>query len=85
MHNGVFKTMAQVIEFYNTGGGAGHGLKIDNQTLSSDSLHLNEVEKKDLLAFISSLNEDIPINLKPVVLPLSKDKNLNKRIPGGEY
>ena len=28
MHNGVFKTMEQVIEFYNTGGGAGHGLKI---------------------------------------------------------
>jgi cytochrome c peroxidase len=85
MHNGVFKTMTQVIEFYNTGGGAGHGLKVDNQTLSSDSLHLSEGEKKDLLSFISSLNEDLPINSKPILLPVSKYKNLNKRVPGGEY
>lgn len=85
MHNGVFNTMEQVIEFYNTGGGEGHGLPVGNQTLSADSLRLTKNEKNDLMAFISSLNEDIPLETKPLALPKSKNKILNKRIPGGEY
>lgn len=52
MHNGVFKTLEEVIDFYDAGGGAGKGLKVPNQTLESDSLHLSERDKKDLLAFI---------------------------------
>jgi len=85
MHNGVFATLQQVIEFYNNGGGAGHGLTVENQTLSSDSLHLTATEKIDLLAFIAALNEDIPADTVPVVLPLSKNKLLNKRAAGGNY
>jgi len=85
MHNGVFSSLQQVIDFYNDGGGAGKGLKVPNQTLSSDSLRLTEAEKKDLLAFIFSLNEKIFFEEPPAALPLSKNKELNTRKVGGEY
>lgn len=85
MHNGVFKTMDQLIDFYDCGGGAGRGLYVPNQTLSSDSLHLTKDEKKQLMAFISSLNEKIQFDKTPEKLPLSKNRKLNSRKPGGEY
>ncbi len=85
MHNGVFSTLEQVIDFYNTGGGAGHGLDVPNQTLSSDSLHLNAVEKKNLLAFMKSLDEHIVLEAPPSELPLSKNKLLNTRKVSGEF
>lgn len=85
MHNGVFKTMSDVLDFYNAGGGAGKGLKIKNQTLSSQPLHLTDTEKKALLAFIRTLDEAVPVELPPDHLPLSKDKKLNDREIGGEY
>jgi cytochrome c peroxidase len=56
MHNGVFNTLKQVINFYNNGGGAGAGLKVDNQTLSPVKLHLTTKESNELIAFIKSLN-----------------------------
>lgn len=56
-HNGAYPDLESVIEFYNTGGGAGIGLEVTNQTLSSDSLHLTELEKEALLLFMESLTE----------------------------
>jgi len=56
MHNGVFRSLENVIDFYNKGGGAGSGIKISNQTLAADKLHLTVKEKKELVAFIKSLN-----------------------------
>lgn len=85
MHNGVFTTLEQVIDFYDAGGGAGRGLMVSNQTLSSDSLHLTVDEKKHLLAFIQSLNEPIPVEQSPTHLPLSRNKELNTRKIGGTY
>jgi cytochrome c peroxidase len=85
MHNGVFKTLDEVIDFYDAGGGQGRKLVVDNQTLPGDSLKLSKAEKKDLLAFIYSLNEDIIFEEPPAALPLSTDKALNKRKVGGEY
>ncbi len=85
MHNGVFKTLEEVIDFYDAGGGAGKGLYISNQTLSSDSLKLTKNEKKNIIAFINSLNEEIPLQLPPAKLPISKNKTLNNRVVGGEY
>lgn len=85
MHNGIFHTLEEVIDFYDAGGGAGKGLKINNQTLARDSLKLSATEKKQLLEFIRSLNEDIQFEAAPASLPVSKDKNLNNRKPGGEY
>jgi cytochrome c peroxidase len=59
MHNGVFKTLEEVIDFYNKGGGVGSGIKIPNQTLSADNLKLTIKEKSDLIAFIKSLNSNL--------------------------
>lgn len=85
MHNGVFTSLDQVLEFYNGGGGAGRGLQVENQTLSGDSLHLSDTEKKQLIAFIATLNEDVIIETVPKKLPQAKNKKYNLRIPEGEY
>jgi len=85
MHNGVFQTLDQVIDLYDAGGGAGKKLKIDNQTLSTDSLHLTKEEKNNLIAFIHSLNENVIFETPPVTLPFSSNKSLNNRKVGGEY
>ena len=85
MHNGVFFSLEQVIDFYNAGGGAGRNLTVTNQTLSSDSLHLTDAEKSDLILFIRSLSEDIIFESLPEFLPKSDDEQLNDRKVGGEY
>ncbi|MEP6684382.1 MAG: cytochrome c peroxidase [Parafilimonas sp.] len=56
MHNGIYDSLQQVIDFYNKGGGVGLGINIENQTLSFDRLNLTEKESKDLIAFIKTLN-----------------------------
>ncbi|HEY0244868.1 MAG TPA: cytochrome c peroxidase [Mucilaginibacter sp.] len=58
MHNGVFKDLNEVVDFYNKGGGMGAGIAIDNQTLSSDKLNLSPKEVNELIAFIKSLNSN---------------------------
>lgn len=85
MHNGIFKSLDQVIDLYDAGGGAGKKLGITNQTLSSDSLKLSKAEKTNLLAFIHSLNENIIFENPPAGLPASSSKSLNGRKVGGEY
>lgn len=85
MHNGVFKTLNEVVDFYDGGGGAGHKLNIVNQTLSADSLELSQEEKNELLMFMSSLNERIIFQTPPEKLPASSKKILNLRKVGGEY
>jgi cytochrome c peroxidase len=85
MHNGVFRSLSQVIDFYNTGGGAGHGLNVPNQTLAADSLHLTANEKEKLLLFIASLDEQLPSEQAPRTLPVSSIKALNTRKSGGIY
>jgi cytochrome c peroxidase len=56
MHNGVFGTLEEVMDFYNNGGAAGSGWPVDNQTLAKDSLHLTTGEKNAIIAFIGSLD-----------------------------
>lgn len=85
MHNGSFKTLEEVIDFYDAGGGAGKGIVVSNQTLSADSLRLTKQEKKQLVAFLNALTENIPFETPPQNLPLSKNKTLNRRKVGGEY
>jgi cytochrome c peroxidase len=85
MHNGVFNSLEEVIDFYDAGGGRGRGLALNNQTLPEDPLKLTDAEKSDLLAFIRSLNEEIPLQNPPASLPLSSVRDLNKRKTGGEY
>ncbi len=59
MHNGVFRTLEEVINFYDKGGGKGIGINVENQTLPSDKLNLKESEKKDLLMFLHSLTDTV--------------------------
>jgi cytochrome c peroxidase len=56
MHNGVFKTLNEVVDFYNKGGGAGLGMKLDNQTLPFDKLNLSPKECNEIVAFIKTLD-----------------------------
>lgn len=56
MHNGVYASLEQVMDFYNNGGGAGMGLNIVNQTLPEDSLHLTQKEIHEVIAFVKSLD-----------------------------
>jgi cytochrome c peroxidase len=69
MHNGLFKTLEEVIEFYDHGGGAGMGLDIANQTLSSDRLNLSKQEKSDLIDFMHTLTDTSGLTNAKVLLP----------------
>lgn len=55
MHNGVYETLDDVIDFYNHGGGAAIGIDLEFQTLPPDSLHLSPQEKLDIKAFLQAL------------------------------
>lgn len=57
MHNGVFKTLEEVVDFYNDGGGAGWKIGPDNQTLGTEPLGLTKSEKTKLIAFLKSLTD----------------------------
>ncbi len=57
MHNGIYNTLEEVIDFYNDGGGKGLGIAPKNQSLPFDKLGLTFKEKKDLAAFIKSLTD----------------------------
>ena len=58
MHNGVYKTLEEVVDFYNKGGGKGLGLPVENQTLPFDKLNLTDKEMKDLVAFMKTLSDE---------------------------
>jgi cytochrome c peroxidase len=85
MHNGVFTTLEQVIDFYDKGGGSGKGLTVPNQTLPADSLHLTVQEKQQLIEFVHSLNEQVHFESPPQQLPVSSNKAWNDRKIGGIY
>jgi len=57
MHNGVYSTLEEVIDFYVQGGGGGMGFDLPHQTLPFDILELTEQDKKDLVAFIKTLTD----------------------------
>lgn len=57
MHNGVFKTLDAVVEFYNNGGGQGLKIAPENQTLPFDKLNLSAKEQKDIIAFMKTLTD----------------------------
>ncbi|GAB3929888.1 cytochrome c peroxidase [Mucilaginibacter myungsuensis] len=57
MHNGVFRTLEEVVEFYNRGGGIGLGIDVANQTLSPDPLKLTKAEMKAIVAFLKTLDD----------------------------
>ncbi len=58
MHNGVYNTLEEVIDFYAKGGGGGIGFDLPHQTLPFDKLDLTDQDKKDLIAFIETLTDN---------------------------
>jgi cytochrome c peroxidase len=59
MHNGVYRTLEEVIEFYDKGGGKGLHIAPVNQTLPFDKLALGKKEKADLIAFMKTLTDTV--------------------------
>ena len=57
MHNGIYKTLEEVLDFYNKGGGSGLGISLANQTLPFDHLQLSPREQKDIIAFLKKLSD----------------------------
>ena len=63
MHNGVFATLEEVVQFYNAGGGSS-----PNKSPLIQSLGLDDQEVADLVAFLESLTGD-PIIVEQPDLP----------------
>lgn len=57
MHNGVYETLEEVMDFYNKGGGLGLGIQVDSQTLPEDPLNLTDAEIQDIIAFMKTLSD----------------------------
>ena len=70
MHNGVFKTLDEVVEFYDRGGG-GKGTDLKPLGLTAD-------EKKGLVAFLLSLSGD------PITVPEPPQPDLQVRANFGK-
>lgn len=85
MHNGVYKTLEQVIDFYNRGGGEGIGIHLENQTLPADKLNLTEKEKVALVSFLKTLTDTTGTTSRPVRLPEIISAHGKVRQVGGRY
>jgi cytochrome c peroxidase len=62
MHNGNFKTLASVVDFYNKGGAKGLGIGSEEQTLSPIPLQLTTNETNCIIQFIHSLQDSVNID-----------------------
>ena len=58
MHNGVYQTLEEVMDFYNKGGGGGLGFDLEHQTLPFDELNLSDKEQAHIIAFLKTLTND---------------------------
>lgn len=71
MHNGVFATLQEVVEFFDRGGGDAR-----NKSPLLRPLGLSADEKRDLVAFLESLSMDQPLVVEtpplPPMLPLAE-------------
>ncbi|MCB4808138.1 cytochrome-c peroxidase [Tamlana sp. 62-3] len=57
MHNGVYNTLEEVLDFYNQGGGGGLGFNLPHQTLPFDNLDLTIEEQQAIIAFMNTLTD----------------------------
>ncbi|HSE38229.1 MAG TPA: parallel beta-helix domain-containing protein, partial [Blastocatellia bacterium] len=58
MHNGKFKTLEEVLDFYAAGGGPGVGFKEPKVDDKIHSYQITAEEKKDLIAFLFALTDE---------------------------
>lgn len=73
MHNGAFRTLEEVVDFYDRGGGAGLGIDLPNQTLPRRKLGLTAEERRDLVAFLQTLT-DTGVRRARVVAPRTQSR-----------
>ena len=59
MHNGVYETLEQVMDFYNRGGGEGIGISSEFQTLPPDPLNLTTAEQQAIIVFMKTLTDEL--------------------------
>ncbi|HBI39508.1 MAG TPA: hypothetical protein DDY16_00970 [Tenacibaculum sp.] len=57
MHNGTYKNLKEVVDFYNKGGGIGLGFYLNNQTLPFNNLMLSDTEVNNLVSFMQTLTD----------------------------
>lgn len=84
IHNGAYKTLEDVLHFYNHGGGAGIGLDVPNQTLPPEKLQMTKQEMADIIAFLHALT-DTSRTVTPTTLPRFPSPVMAARRVGGEY
>lgn len=72
MHNGSFKTLEDIVNFYNLGGGAGMGLDVPHQTLPDSPLGLNSYEVKAIVKFMHTLTDTVGMTTRPQHIPKVK-------------
>ncbi|HCX33659.1 MAG TPA: cytochrome-c peroxidase [Rhodocyclaceae bacterium] len=65
MHNGIFYTLDEVVDFYEKGGGTTG----PNKSPLIKPVGLTDQEKKDLVAFLESLSMDKPLSMASPKLP----------------
>ena len=80
MHNGSLKSLEEVMEFYNKGGGKGLGLEVPNQTLPEKQLNLSKEEISAVIAFMTSLTDTSTAIKAPLRLP--KIPGLERKVAG---
>ena len=86
MHNGVFETLEEVVDFYDKGGGQGLGMEVEFQTLPPDKLELSPQEKLNLVRFMEILVDTTDMTAQPIRLPIfENDPQLDQRKIGGNY
>ena len=86
MHNGVYPTLEQVIDFYDRGGGIGLGMDVPYQTLPPTPLELDSTEIADLVAFMEALTDTTGMTQRPERLPTFPGRPAwDSRLVGGEY
>jgi len=64
MHNGMFATLAEVVEFYDQGGGQDDPLAAELQPLG-----LTIEERANLVEFLESLSSVTPVTVEPLKVP----------------
>ncbi|OYT69084.1 MAG: hypothetical protein CFK48_09365 [Armatimonadetes bacterium CP1_7O] len=69
MHNGVFATLEEVLDFYSGGGGRGLGLDVPLQDDKIRKFHLTPQEKADIIAFLLALTDESALPEIPERVP----------------
>ena len=86
MHNGVYKDLESLMDFYNRGGGAGIGIHLEYQTLSTDALNLSKKEISSIIRFMESLSDEkFEVEIPKSLPSFENHPELDSRVIGGIY